>query len=161
MHVPTTTARLCNAIAIVAFAGCTSVQPKHDWTVQDHEGGTRPAQGLTAVPLIVVDERPVPLMNFAPHADPDYEKRRKQETDNRASSAGGGMADGIVRDPRAAVLCVFLLPICAGMVVVAAGTGAAVGALRTGTSAVTEEQAQSLARAVPVDELNKMLGGWA
>lgn len=133
------TAGACLLAAAMALglAGCASGPPApHPWIAianVDH----LPLQGMSGVPRVVAEDRPLVLANMANEAERDAKRR----ADTALGIAAGAAQGGVAALAALGVYCVPLPALCAGIAAVGAATvGAQVHAV-----AVSAEQADRLA----------------
>lgn len=145
------------AVLALALVGCAAKPPpsaSHRWLV-DEKVNHIPMQGLPARPRTVADTLPLQIVNF------DDESAR--DSQRSASMARGAAYGAAVTTIEAAIhlapilpLCVFVAPLCVGVV----AAGGMVGASQSALTAVPQEAASRLARIATEAVHSETLSKW-
>lgn len=139
-------ARLCRqlslaTVAVAVLSACASKPPPR-WFVQANTQHL-PMQGLPAAPHVVVDARPILIVNFS-----DAERKAVRDASTRAAIGSGvleGASFGLHGVAGLWPMCVLVPPLCVGLVVGGAGVGAVAGGVSYTVVAVPDEDAARFA----------------
>lgn len=128
---------LLPAAMAAILAGCASAPaPPYRWPVVENVDHL-PLQGLSTVPRVVAEDRPLVLANMANEAERDAKRR----ADTALGVAGGAAQGGLASLAAFGVYCIPLPVLCAGI----AAVGGATAGVQAHAAAVSAEQAEHLA----------------